>query len=64
MNEWKLQVVLPDGTARNTRFKGMDLDRAEELMEEIRFSTDPNGNANGLRVVSERTGRIYSEMEW
>jgi hypothetical protein len=64
MNEWKLQVVLPDGTARNTRFKGMHLDRAEELMEEIRFANDSNGNAIALRVVSERTGRIYSETEW
>jgi hypothetical protein len=64
MNEWKLQVVLPDGGVRNTRFKGMDLDTAEEIMEGVWMGTDPNGNAIGLQVVSERTGRVYSELEW
>lgn len=61
---YKITLVLPDGAVRNTRFKGMDLDTAEELAEGIRWGTDPNGNANGIQVVDERTGEVYSELEW
>ena len=64
MNEWQLRVVTVDGDVRNTRFKGMDLDSAEELAESIRFSTDANGIASAIQVVSQRTGRVYSELEW
>lgn len=61
---YKLTIVLPDGRVRNTRFKGMTLERADHTAEIIRFGTDPNGNAAGLQVVNEDTGAIYSEWEW
>lgn len=64
MNEWKLMVVLPDGTTRNTRYKSLELERAEKLADGITQATDPNGNALAIRVVSQESGRVISEWEW
>jgi len=64
MSTYKITVVKPDGEVRNTRFKGMTVENADELAEGIWMGTAPNGNANGLQVVNEDTGEIYSEWEW
>lgn len=64
METYKITIVKPDGEIRNTRFKGMTAESADELAGEIRFANDPNGIAAGLQVVNEDTGEIYSEWEW
>ena len=67
MTTYTIAIKHDDDTmhpATNGKFRGLDLDSAEEIMEGIWMGTAPQENWAGVAVISDDNGDIYAEMEW
>jgi hypothetical protein len=53
-----------DDTLGATKFAGLDLDEAEELLEGLWQGTEPREEWAGLAIIDEYADTIYSELEW
>ena len=64
MEKYDIKIKLVDDSLEGTKFSGLELENAWELMEGIWQGTAPRENWAGLVVVSQSDGSIESEMEW
>jgi len=67
MSTYTIAIKHDDDTmhpASNGKYRELDRDTAEELMEGIHMGTAPCDNWAGVAVINDDDGSIYSEMEW
>jgi hypothetical protein len=64
MEKYDIKIKLIDDSLEGTKFSGLELESAWELMEGIWQGTAPRETWAGLAVVSQRDGTIESELEW
>jgi hypothetical protein len=61
---YAIVIKKTDDTFGATKFAGLTLDSAEELMEGIWQGTEPREDWAGLAVINEYNESIESELEW
>ena len=61
---YAIVIKKTDDTLGATKFAGLDLDTAEELLEGLWQGTEPREEWAGLAIIDEYADTIYSELEW
>lgn len=61
---YAIAIKKTDDTLAPTKFAGMNLDTAEELIEALWQGTAPHDDWAGLALIDEYADTIYSELEW